>query len=170
MAFYNKFQGEEEGSWDGRTVWSHTAALRFSVWGGLIKGEAPIAFWTDFASVPRHCHMYDIFGGRCNREADIHDLTYRKGAEVQYYPELLPAFVEKYGKDNLVCEWLKEKESGMVGDIPKSVADLIFKQLMIEQGRPYELYKPMYLAVKFAGASSFHKFKVMDRLPLDEEY
>ena len=42
-----------------------------------VKIEVPTGFETDFASVPRVPIAYMFYGGRCHREAVIHDYLYR---------------------------------------------------------------------------------------------
>ncbi len=160
--FYNRFLGEEIGRWQGRTVWLTARELPWSVWGGLIKGVVPIMFYTDFASVPRHFHMYDLFGGKCNREAASHDYVYREDSVVLVSK---PKLSKDVPED--VAEWVNKVGSGTYQGPPRFIGDNIFKRLMIESGEPAELYEPMFLAVRVGGEGSYHKFKVQDKLPCD---
>jgi len=41
----------------------------------------PVGFITDLASVPRVPIVYQFWGGRCHREAVIHDYLYRKDSD-----------------------------------------------------------------------------------------
>lgn len=160
--FGARFSGEEIGRWEGRTVWNMIKPLPFWVWNGLITGEVPAPFMTDLASVPRHAHMYDLFGGKCNREGAGHDYGYRKDSII----------IIKTGKitkkvPNEVVEWAEEVRTGTFQGAPRHIWDHIFKQLMIEDGAPPELYEPMFLAVRAGGGNSYHKFTVQDNLPCD---
>jgi len=167
--FHNYLNVRQYGVWEGRTVWKHLSPMAWSVWNGFIGAENPLDFYTDFGSVPRHFHMYDAFGGRCNAPADGHDLLYRKGAQIfvdiNQWPNIeFPEEAE---------QWLKsvsESGSGWYADFPQALSDYIFRQLMIEDGEPINIYAPMYLAVRAKGASSFHKFNVMDKLPCERIY
>lgn len=165
--FHAYFIGKPIGEWEGRTVWQQLAPLPWSVWNGFIKGENPLYFQTDFASAPRHFGMYEKFGGKCNQEADGHDFLYRKDAkiyvDINKWPEVFfPLEAEK---------WLREiPKSSWYTNIPKELADYIFRQLMIEEDEPETIYEKMYLAVVLAGRSSYHKFKVADPLPCERFY
>lgn len=165
--FYSRLNVEEYGVWEGRTVWKFKARQSWSVWNNFISGLNPVNFYTDLASVPRHFHMYDAFGGRCNSPAAAHDLLYRKGAviyvDLDKWPDI--EFPDK------AEEWIKLlPDTGWHQNFPKELSDYIFRQLMIEDEEPSIVYEPMYLAVKNAGQSSFHKFFVADILPCERIY
>ena len=51
--------------------------------------------------------------------------------------------------------------------LEKEDADWMFREAMIGQGCSWFTYQPMYLAVRAAGGSSFHRMKVMDRFNLE---
>lgn len=166
--FHNPLQVRQYGVWEGRTVWQHISPMQWSVWNGFISAEIPLYFFTDFASAPRHFHLYDRFGGRCNAPADGHDLLYRKDAQIRVDLDKWPKDVE-FPKE--AEKWLRNiPKSGWYTNIPKELADYIFRQLMIEDGEEPDIYDPMYFAVKVAGGSSFHRFKVADPLPCERLY
>lgn len=167
--FHDHFVGSPIGIGEGdRTVWKQRERMRWSVWDGFIYGENPEQFETDFASAPRHFGMYDRFGGKCNREADVHDYAYRKDAVIfvdfEKWPDI--AFPDE------VENWFKSlnETSGLYADFPKELADLIFKQLMIEEKETDFLATFMYKAVDVFGSSSFHVYNVMDHLPLTKAF
>lgn len=165
--FYSNLDVRQIGIWENRTVWKYLGPLFFSVWNGIIKSRVPTDSYTDFASVPRHFHMYDYFGGKCNKEAGAHDFLYRKGSIIQINKEIFKALPSEELIPKDVHDWIKSEPNGLCDDIPRFVSDHIFKQLMIEEGRPEILFDPMFNAVRFAGEGSFHKFAVMDVLPCD---
>lgn len=166
--FYARLSVEQFGVWEDRTVWRHIAPMPWSVWNSFIKAENPVGFYTDFASAPRHFRMYENYGGRCNAPADGHDLLYRKDAKIFVDLDKWPDNVEFPDEAE---EWFRRlPDTGWYQNFPKELADYIFRQLMIEDDEPKNIYKPMYLAVKVAGESSFHRFKVADPLPCERIY
>lgn len=160
------------GIWQGRDVYQLLVPLRFSVWG-FLYGEAPQSMWTDHSSVPRQSLMpiiYAKWGGRCTKESVPHDYGYRRGASLwviwDRYDTRVQTNEQEIPED--VLTWLMEHYGQeIITDIPRFVWDVIFRQLMIEEGEPLDLYDPMYLAVKLGGGSSYHVFEVMDPLPCD---
>lgn len=166
--FHARLNAEQYGVWEGRTVWQFKSPLPWSVWNRFITASCPVGFYSDFASVPRHFHMYDAFGGRCNSPAGGHDLIYRKDAKIYVDLDRWPDNIEFPDEAE---EWIKSlSDTGWYSDFPKELADYIFRQLMIEDEEPPEVFGPMYLAVKIAGESSFHRFKVADPLPCERIY
>lgn len=165
--FHDYLEVQQYGIWGERTVWRHLSAMSWSVWEDFIHGIIPMDFYTDFASVPRHFHMYDRFGGKCNAEADVHDFLYRKNATIHIDIDKWPniEFPDK------AEEWLKTiLKTGWHSNFPKELSDYIFRQLMIEDDESISIYDPMYLAVSLAGYSSFHRFEVNEKLPCDKLY
>jgi hypothetical protein len=155
------------GVWEKRTVWQLKEGLYANILSGVISFGVPIYFFTDFASVPRHFGLYELYGGRGNKEAAAHDYLYRKGSSVSVYAKsVLNCDSEDLKK--WISEILKGSISATIANPPKPIADLIFRQLMIEEGESCELYDPMYEAVKVGGASSYHQYDVADRLPCDK--
>jgi hypothetical protein len=159
----------QRGLWEKRTVYQVLAPFRFSVWG-LIHGEVPESFYTDFASVPRHFGMYEVFGGRCNKEAVPHDYLYRKGSVLlidwHEFDKFIAVDVSEIALE--VSQWLERLYGQALINIPKFVADLVFKQLMVEEGEDEDILNLMYNAVHLAGGSSFNIFNVADPLPMDK--
>jgi len=163
--FHAYLEARQVGTLDGRTVWQLTSALPWSICNGFISGEAPVNFWTDYASVPRHFGMYLMFGGRCNRPAAGHDYTYRKGAVITVDLDKWPSGVDLSDESKT---WLRRLPgTGRYKDPPRELADFIFLQLMIEDGEPVVVYKPMYDAVRVGGQYSYHKYCVTDPLPCE---
>jgi len=167
--FHSKLNVEQYGVWEGRTVWQFKSPMHWSAWQRFIHGFCPLSFYSDFASVPRHFHMYDLFGGICNAPAGSHDLVYRKDAQIFVDLDKLPDNIDDFPDEAI--EWIKVlPDSGWYQNFPKELADYIFRQLMIEDGEPLGVYAPMYKAVSVAGNSSFHKFNVIDKLPCERIY
>ncbi len=54
--------------------------------------------------------------------------------------------------------------------LQKEDCDWYFREAMIGQDNSWFVYHPMWLAVRCAGGSSFHRMNVMDRFPLDKVY
>jgi hypothetical protein len=148
LGFQSKLSATEIGEKSGRSVWRLNESLVFRL-NSVICIEAPKGFETDLASVPRLPLIYDAWGDRAHREAVIHDYMYRKDAH----------------------KWIWDKDYPVAheGTISKEDADWYFRQAMILNGVSWFVYHPMYLAVRTAGASSFHKMSVTDHFPLDKE-
>lgn len=167
--FHKKLNVVQYGTWERRTVWQFKEAMPWSVWNRFIYSSCPLNFYSDFASVPRHFHMYDLFGGICNAPASSHDLVYRKDAMIFVDLDILPDNIDEFPSE--AVKWIQQlQDSGWYQNFPKELADYIFRQLMIEDGESVGVYEPMYLAVKAAGGSSFHKFNVVDKLPCERIY
>jgi len=168
MAFHSYLDVRQYGIWEDRTVWEFLAPLKWSVFDGFISGEISVKFYSDFASAPRHFGMYENFGGKCNGPAGVHDLLYRTDAQIYIDLSKFPAERNFPGSAEL---WLSTRTaSGWYNDFPKSLSDFVFKQLMIEDGESDSIYDRMYTAVKYGGSSSFHQFKVADKLPCSRIY
>jgi hypothetical protein len=99
------------------------------------KIAVPMQFETDFASVPRLPLFYTLFGNRAHREAVIHDYLYRKDAVTSKYKFIV-----------------REK------------ADAVFLEAMEVRGKSFFVRWPMYLGVRLAGWTAYHKHKVSDVL------
>lgn len=166
--FHTNLDTRQVGMWETRTVHQLLYPLLFSAWG-LIRGIVPAWFYTDFASVPRHFGLYEMFGGRCNKESVPHDYIYRIGSilliDWHEFDLHVAANVSEIPLE--VAQWLQSLYGQSLTPIPKFVGDHIFRKLMIEEGESQLLYDPMYEAVHKAGDSSFNKFQVMDPLPMD---
>ncbi len=54
-----------------------------------------------------------------------------------------------------------------VPQVEKETADWYFREAMKGQGNSWFVYQPMYLAVRAAGSSSWHRMKVMDHFEVD---
>lgn len=165
--FHSDLTVTQVGIWESRTVWQVKEVLLSSVLNGLISCAVPCLMFTDFASVPRHYGLYEIFGGRCNKEALPHDYGYKKGSV--FTISIKPGFhCAPSDLTDWAAQMLNGKDAAQVIDPPKHIVDLYFRQLMIEEGEPAELYNPMYEAVSLCGNSSYHVFDVMDKLPCDK--
>lgn len=55
-----------------------------------------------------------------------------------------------------------------IPQVEKEPADWYFREAMIGQGNSWFVYHPMYLAVRIAGGSSWHRMKVMDKFEAGE--
>ncbi len=134
----------EDGEWNGRTI---HRLNRSHLWVyDDIRIEMPEGFENDQSSVPRLPVVYWIWGDRAHMEGSLHDFCYRKDA-----------FLYR------IRGQVTSREA-----ISRDQADRLFRIAMIGRGRSWGIYQPMYLAVRMAGGSSFHRFNVMDRLPRDE--
>lgn len=139
--FSGLLNSTEIGMKDGRTVHRLNGCL---VWAhGEKRVEIPEGFETDLASVPRLPFIYWIWGDRAHREAVLHDYLYRIDAVL----------------------WIG---TSICKDVEKKEADWLFREAMKGQGRSWGIYQPMYIAVRAAGGSSFHRMKIMDHFELDE--
>lgn len=147
--FHGLLDAKEVGEKNGRAVWKLNTPLVF-VLNKCRVITVPAGFETDLASVPRLPFIYTMWGDRAHREAVLHDYCYRIGAVIHY-------------------------ADGRMLPIPKEDGDWYFRMAMISESiefkkkrQPYYIYQPMYLAVRCAGGSSFHKKNVMDSFDLDE--
>ena len=163
--FHSDLDLRQKGMWEKRAVFQllPPTSLRFSVWG-LIEGECPVYFYTDLASVPRHLGAYERFGGRCNKESVPHDYLYRRGSILRVNPKaMIPQ-----GLPSEIVDWITSSNQEYRTEIPQFIADHVFRQLMVEEKEEEELVLFMYEAVYMGGSMSFHKFAVMDPLPMDK--
>lgn len=125
--------------------------------------EIPAGFPWDGASVPRWPLVYDAFGDRIHGPEVPHDYGYRNksvlliivSAEINLaYPGPIPE------------EYIIRREA-----MPKEDVDWYFRITMRDHTNPvYEerIYQSMYLAVRLAGGSAFHKMNVEDQFVLDK--
>lgn len=140
--FNDCLNAKEIGEFQGRTVHRLNTSLIWTHEGKRV--EIPADFETDLASVPRVPIAYLCWGDRAHREAVLHDYLYRQNA-------LISVDLTFYRPDKEEADWL-------------------FREAMIGQGVSWAIYHPMYIAVRTAGGSSFHRMKVTDKFPLDVRY
>ena len=139
--FLDNLCAEQIGIFQGRVVHKLTKEL---VWlNGDIRVVIPVGFETDLASVPRLPLVFLLWGDRAHREAVLHDYLYR-------------------------CNAVLMRGENRVSPVEKEDADWYFREAMIGQGNSWGVYHPMYLGVRCAGASSYHRMKVMDNFQIEQ--
>ena len=153
-SFHNQIKSKDVGYNKGRLVRELTESL---IWFHEEKRiEMPVGMQSDGASVPRIPLLYVYWGDRVHREAFNHDYTYRKDAVLLIVDP----------KDNLKYKELIP-ERLIKGRFPilKVDADWYFRLTIKGHENPeysWFVYHPMWLAVRLAGGSSFHRMNVAD--------
>ena len=110
----------------------------------------PAGMITDYESVPRipfiHAWLADtsIIGGV------LHDKLYRKGKLNKDLKLILFFYLSKE-------DYKKYGTKGVVEEVSKEEADLVYKEVMEFRGNSEKKAKAKYLTVKWAGKSSYHK-------------
>jgi len=154
--FLNNIHSEDIGYYQGRLV---RRLLEPLIWVHEDKRkEIPIGFASDGASVPRVPLVYDAWGDRAHREAFGHDYDYRKNSILLIVDPRVNEFCTGFIPERYIIR----RES-----IPKEDADWYFRITMRDRPQPYQIYQPMYLAVRMCGGPSFHRMNVMDSFPVE---
>jgi hypothetical protein len=163
--FLNQVHSEDCGYFEGRLVrkiieepliWVHDCR----------RGEMPIDFESDGASVPRLPLIYDAWGDKAHREAFWHDFGYRQDSFVL---TICDPVINANTLGYIDPKYIIRKDP-----IAKEDADWWFRitlrDRMSVDPNTQELvhtytwgtYQPMYWAVRACGDSSFHRMKVAD--------
>jgi hypothetical protein len=127
-----------------------------------LRGEIPIGFESDGASVPRLPIIYAAWGDKAHREAFFHDFGYRKDSRIYIVdPEKNEKFTGPIPKEFIIAS----------RPITKEENDWWFRLTIKDHKNPeysWFVYHPMYLAVRICGGSSFHRMNVGDSFELDK--
>ena len=89
-------------------------------------------------------------------------------ASVPRLPIVFLIWGDRAHREAVFHDWGYRKDCPL--GLSKEDADWYFREAMIGRGNPWYIYHPMYLAVRFAGTSSYHRMNVMDHFELDEKY
>lgn len=137
---YTELISKKIGEMDGRTVWELVANLGWS--NGIKAVVVPQGFQCDFCSVPRLPLAYLLVGAIGEVAGTCHDYLYREGAELT---------------DERVTRQPTREE-----------ADLIFYNILGEEGVSWWKRKAMYYAVRGFAGKNWHARKVNE--PFMEGY
>ena len=164
--FLGTLCSDQIGKFHGRVVHK---LLRNLVWmNGCKVAVLPFNMETDLASVPRLPLIFWWWGDRVHREAVLHDGTYRCGFKIYVFRSEAEAWIFALAAHE-AATFIPEAKNAVMQDVPKEDGDWYFREAMIGQGNSYAIYHPMYLAVRCAGDSSYHRMKVMDNFQIEQE-